>query len=171
MGQRPGAGDCRARGDPGRTRRTGRRALPPPPRPGARAAVTSRATRQPLAPPGRARAAAEHMGPRAGRAGGDRVEEEQSGAASKDGHPYLPEPPSGFSLGKDVGGPGDPWDKAGSTLQVPVRSEFHQAMAGDIGAPHGCVPEVRGTTKRNCRLHKWKSLALGEARKRKSRRW
>ncbi|XP_048658080.1 uncharacterized protein LOC107142918 isoform X3 [Marmota marmota marmota] len=118
MGQRPGAGDCRARGDPGRTRRTGRRALPPPPRPGARAAVTSRATRQPLAPPGRARAAAEHMGPRAGRAGGDRVEEEQSGAASKDGHPYLPEPPSGFSLGKDVGGPGDPWDKAGSTLQI-----------------------------------------------------
>ncbi|KAF7464181.1 Hypothetical predicted protein [Marmota monax] len=76
------------------------------------------------------------MGPRAGRAGGDRVEEEQSGAASKDGHPYLPEPPSGFSLGKDVGGPGDPWDKAGSTLQHDLT---HSREAG-LGFPPAVYP-------------------------------
>ncbi|XP_063498483.1 uncharacterized protein [Symphalangus syndactylus] len=46
--------------------------------------MTSRATRQPRAPPGRARVAAEHMGPRARRARGGQDEEGRRGAASKD---------------------------------------------------------------------------------------
>ena len=40
---------------------------------------------QPRAPAGRARAAAEHMGPRAGRTPGGRDPEDQRGAASEDG--------------------------------------------------------------------------------------
>ncbi|XP_078209342.1 uncharacterized protein LOC108588705 [Callithrix jacchus] len=74
------AGTQDARGGPGGAR------LAPSPSPAARAraAVTSRATRQPRAPPGRARVAAEHMGPRAGRARGGQDEEGRRGAAGED---------------------------------------------------------------------------------------
>lgn len=93
----------------GRTRPAGRRALSPPPRPGARAAVTSGAARLPRAPAGRARAAAEHMGPRPGRTrgGGARGNGEGPRARMSPGTPPPRTPSSGFPRGKDVGGPGD----------------------------------------------------------------
>lgn len=59
----PQARDLQIPGDPGHTRPARWRALLPLPRGRERAAVTSRATRQPRALPGRARAAAEHMDP------------------------------------------------------------------------------------------------------------
>lgn len=55
--------DLQTPGDPGHTRPARWRAPLPLPRGRERAAVTSRATRQPRAPPGRACAAAEHMDP------------------------------------------------------------------------------------------------------------
>lgn len=96
-----GRGARGARGRPGRTRRAGRRASPPP-RPGARAAVTSRAARQPRAPAGRARAAAEHMGPRAARARGCRAPEGRRGAASEDGPRRPPAPAPWISSRKGM---------------------------------------------------------------------
>ncbi|CAM9546476.1 unnamed protein product [Rangifer tarandus platyrhynchus] len=107
--RRRGAGGRRPSWGRGRTRPAGRRALSPPPRPGARAAVTSGAARQPSAPAGRARAAAEHMGPRAGRTpgGGARGKGEGPRARMSPGTPPPRTPSSGFPRGKDVGGPGD----------------------------------------------------------------
>lgn len=95
-GRRAGRRGAEGRGQRwgrGRTRPVGRRALSPPPQPGARAAVTSRAALQPRAPAGRARAAAEHMGPRAGRTPGGRDPEYQRGAASEGGPRHAPGTP------------------------------------------------------------------------------
>lgn len=109
----PQARDLHTPGDPGHTRLARWRALLPLPRGRERAAVTSRATRQPRAPPGRARAAAEHMDPLVKRALQGQDEEKLRASMEPS---TLRASPSGYPRGKDVGSPGDLGVTAGSTL-------------------------------------------------------
>lgn len=132
-GRRGAGGRRRSRGR-GRTRPARRRALSPPPRPGARAAVTSGAARLPRAPAGRARAAAEHMGPRAGRTrgGGARGNGEGPRARMSPGAPPPRTPSSGFPRRKDVGGPSDLRRHGWSHLSVSYN--FVLSLSGESAA-------------------------------------
>lgn len=98
----PQARDLQTPRDPGHTRPARWRALLPLPRGRERAAVTSWATRQPRAPLGRARAAAEHMDPLVKRA--LQGQDEEKLRASME--PTPPKPPEWISAWKGCWQPG-----------------------------------------------------------------
>lgn len=112
---RRGSGGARGARGPGRTRLARRRAPPLPPRPGERAAVTSRAASQPRAPPGRARVRTPSTWARGpGGRGAAWSPRGREGLRATMGPGAPRHPATGFPRGKDVGGSGD---RLGSTFQ------------------------------------------------------